>query len=50
MKTDTLKNEYRHNNKFRRYVDNYAKNNHVTVEESLKHELVRQVYLYYTEV
>lgn len=50
MKIDILKNEYRHNNKFRRYVDRYAKNNHVTTEEALKHELVRQVYLSYTEV
>lgn len=50
MKIDILKNEYRHNNKFRGYVDDYAKSNHITVEEALGHELVRQVYLSYTEV
>ena len=45
-----LRNEYRHNSEFRVYVDKYCKMHDITVEESLRHELVRQVYLYYTEV
>lgn len=43
-------NEYRHNTKFKQYVDKYAKHNRITVVEALKHELVRQAALYYTEV
>lgn len=45
-----LRNEYRHNNKFRQYVDKYCKSHQLTVDEALQHEVVRQVYLYYTEV
>lgn len=45
-----VSNEYRHNVKFRQYVDKYAKNRGITVVEALEHELVRQVALYYTEV
>ena len=45
-----LRNEYRHNNKFRHYVDRYCKSHQLTVDEALQHEVVRQVYLYYTEV
>ena len=45
-----MRNEYRHNKKFRDYVDKYCKSRNITVEEALQHELVRQVYLYYTEV
>lgn len=45
-----LKNEYRHNKKFRQYVDKYCAQRKITVDEALKHEIVRQVYLSYTEV
>ena len=45
-----LHNEYIHNSKFRKYVDKYCTAHDITVEEALQHELVRQVYLYYTEV
>jgi hypothetical protein len=45
-----IQNEYKHNKKFRQYVDKYAKTRGISVEEALTHELVRQVYLYYTEV
>lgn len=44
-----LENEYRHNKKFREYVDKYCKNMKVTVEETLQHEIVRQVFLMYTD-
>lgn len=43
-------NEYRHNSRFRRYVDRYCKHRGIKAEEALKHEIVRQAYLYYTEV
>ncbi len=45
-----MHNEYRHNKKFRDYVDKYCKSRGITVEEALQHELVKQAYLYYTEV
>ena len=45
-----MENEYRYNKRFREYVDRYCERYNYTVEEALKHEAVRQVYLYYTEV
>lgn len=45
-----VNNEYRHNVKFRQYVDKYAKTHDITVVEALSHNLVRQAALYYTEV
>lgn len=45
-----MKNEYRHNKRFRDYVDKYRKKHGLTVGEALTHKLIRQVYLYYTEV
>lgn len=45
-----LHNEYRHNSKFRAYVDKYCTAHDIRVEEALQYEIVRQVYLYYTEV
>ena len=49
-KAQMIENEYRHNSKFRAYVDKYCIANGVTVEQALKHELVRQVFLMHTEV
>ena len=42
-----LRNEYKNNRRFRDYVDRYCKNYGYTLEEALKHELIR---LYYLEV
>lgn len=50
MKEEIIQNEYRHNARFREYVDRYSKQHRISVDESLKHEMVRQTYLYYTEV
>ena len=50
MTDSVICNEYRHNKKFRDYVDKYSKNQKISVEEALRHKLVRQVYLQYTEV
>lgn len=45
-----MQDEYMNNSRFRDYVDKYCKTYGYTVDEALTHELVRQVYLYYTEV
>lgn len=45
-----IRNEYVHNKKFRDYVDKYAKNHGITVDEALEHELVWQVFLMCTDV
>lgn len=45
-----IKNEYKHNERFREYVDRYCKNHHCAVEEVLEHELIYQVCLMYTEI
>ncbi len=50
MNSDVLKNEYWNNEKFRIYVRRYCKGMNVTILEALTHEIVRQVYLSYTEV
>lgn len=49
-KLQVIENEYRHNKRFRDYVDKYAANHGISVEEALKHEIVRQACLQYTEV
>ncbi len=43
-------NEYRNNSNFRNYVDRYAVKHRLILDEALEHELVRQAYLYYTDV
>lgn len=45
-----LENEYRYNTAFREYVDKYCKRYNLTVDEALRQEIVKQVYLYYAEV
>lgn len=45
-----IEREYRFNANFRRYVDQYCKTHGISVEEALKHEIVRQACLQYTEV
>lgn len=45
-----MQEEYRNNKRFRDYVDGYCRTYGYTVQEALTHELVRQVYLSYTEV
>lgn len=45
-----IEKEYRFNVNFRRYVDRYVENRGITVEEALKHEIVQQAFLMYTEV
>ena len=44
-----LRNEYRHNSKFRAYVDKYCKMHDITVDEALEHEIVNKVAEQYRE-
>ena len=50
MSEENIKNEYRFNIKFRRYVDRYCERRNVTVEEALGNESVRKACMRYTEV
>lgn len=50
MKKEIIVKEYQHNLRFKQYVDKYCESSGLTVDEALEHELVRQAYLYYTEV
>lgn len=45
-----MEKEYRFNAHFRRYVDRYAENWGITVEEALKHAVVRAAFQHYREV
>lgn len=44
-----IQKEYEINNNFRDYVDKYAKERNISVEEALEHKLVEQAYCYYKE-
>lgn len=50
LRPNVMLNEYRHNQNFKQYVDKYCKNRHITIKEALKHEIVRQMCLQYTEI
>lgn len=50
--TALLQNEYDNNRRFKRYVDRYRQVHNltgITVDEALKHEIVKQVCLEYKE-
>lgn len=49
--TVSLESEYENNARFRQYVDRYSgcHNMGIPVHEALRHEIVRQVCLYYKE-
>ena len=48
-KKGIMQNDYKFNQRFYEYVDKYCKKHGYTVDEALTHELVKQVYRYYTE-
>lgn len=50
LQPNVMLNEYRHNNKFAQYVDEYCARRGIPVKEALEHESVRQACLQYTEV
>lgn len=48
-KTETMKEYYNENADFKAYVDKYARDYKLSVEEALESALVRQAYEYYKE-
>lgn len=46
----TIENEYKYNKDFRRYVDRYANDRNISIQEAFEHVLVRDVCRYYSEV
>ena len=45
-----IENDYKWLKEFRDYVDKFAKNREITIEEALTHAEVRQAWRYYTEL
>ena len=45
-----IENEYRHNIRFRRFVDRYCEENGLTVEQALERDEVKRAFWHYTEV
>ncbi len=45
-----IENEYRHNARFRAYVDNYCRRSGLTVGQALCQDEVRRAFWHYTEV
>ena len=45
-----IKNEYNYNANFKRYVDEFCRNNSCTVEEALENDQVKRMFWRYTEV
>lgn len=47
---EKMMNEYRYNTKFREYVDKYCKKHQTSPAAAMEHQIIRNVYLMYTEV
>lgn len=45
-----IENEYRHNARFRAYVDGYCREHGCSVGQALGQDEVKQAFWYYTEV
>lgn len=45
-----IKNEYKHNSNFRKYVDEYCKQNRCTIDEAFCNEDVKRMFWRCTEV
>ncbi len=45
-----IKNEYRYNSNFRKYVDEYCNKNRCTVDEAFTNENVKRMFWRYAEV
>ena len=45
-----MQKEYQHNSKFHEYVDKYSKDRGIPISIALQHEVVRQVFLRYTDL
>lgn len=48
--TNLMKNEYRYNSNFRKFVDEYCNNNRCTVDEAFCSEEIKKVFWIYTEL
>lgn len=47
---DLIKNEYRYNSSFRKYVDEFCDKNGYTIDEAFNNEEVKRMFWWYTEV
>lgn len=47
---ERMMNEYRFNSKFREYVDKYCIKHKISPAAAMEHQIIRRVYLMYTEV
>lgn len=45
-----IENEYKHNKRFRDYVDKYTAKHGITVDEALEHAEVRAAFQHYRDV
>ncbi|WP_304431151.1 hypothetical protein [Romboutsia ilealis] len=45
-----IRNEYNYNTNFKKYVDEFCKNNNCTVEDALENDQVKRMFWRYTEV
>ena len=45
-----IRNEYRHNTNFKKFVDEYCKNSGCTLEDAFNDEYVKRRFWMYTEV
>ena len=48
--TNLMKNEYRYNSNFRKFVDEYCNNNRCTVDEAFCSEEIKKMFWIYTEL
>ncbi len=47
---ELMKNEYRYNYNFKKYVDEYCANNECTLEDAFNDDQVKSMFWWYTEV
>ena len=45
-----IENEYRHNARFRRFVDKYCGEKGLTLEQALKRDEVKRIFRHYTDL
>lgn len=45
-----IRNEYRYNSKFKKYVDEYCIKNECTIDEAFNNEEIKKIFWRYTEV
>ena len=45
-----VRNEYKYNSNFRKYVDEYCYKNNCTIEDAFKDDYIKQMFLKFTDV